>query len=75
MSERHARGAVLLVLLFGVGCPETYGVNGRVGRVVREDMFENAAAPAPPPTCDDGSPAEVDCEDPSDEETCKWVCL
>ncbi len=72
MIGRTALVPALLLLVVGTGCPEeTYGIEGKMDKAIRQDMQERLEEHQ---RCKDGKLQIHHCPDPKDLTTCKWRC-
>jgi hypothetical protein len=72
MIGRTALVPALLLLVVGTGCPEeTYGIDGKMDKAIRQDMQERLEEHQ---RCKDGKLKTYSCLDSKDPKTCKWRC-
>ncbi len=71
MPGRVALASSLLLLTVGTGCPETYGIDGKMDKAIRQDIQDELEEHQ---RCKDGELQVWSCTDPGDRETCRWRC-
>jgi len=71
MPGRVALASALLLLTVGTGCPETYGIDGKMDKAIRQDIQEGLEEHQ---RCKNGELKLWICPNPEDTRTCGWKC-